>query len=146
MAENLNDFVVQDLFNLNEKNTFAFKYTVTNIAASSTVDGAVLDTMIVPTGHNFVPVAVGVFLNDTVTAGTATVKVIDNGTELVTGPEAVLDTTNTVSDFGYIALPGSRVIVAGQQVNVSITGNGTLAPTGTADAVVHLYGYFEQVV
>jgi hypothetical protein len=141
----LNEFNPDNLFNNAEKNVFSHQFTVTNIAASSTVDGAALESIIVQAGHVLVPVGLGILTNDPVTAGTATAKVIDDGTEVTNGPEAVLDTTNDTSNTGQVSVPGEVQIAEGSVVNVSVTGDAGLLPTGTADVAITLYYYLEPV-
>lgn len=124
----------------------AFQFAIANVGAGATpVDGTLMGAgikggPIVPTGYKFVPVFIDVETNDARTAGTSTIKVTADGTELVGGPEALIDGTNTLKDTG-LASSDADSVAAGEEIGVSATGSGTFAPT-TADADVVLYGYF----
>jgi hypothetical protein len=124
----------------------SFQFTIANVGAGATpVDGILAGSNgkggpIVPTGYKFVPVFIDVETNDARTAGTSTIKATADGTELVGGPEALIDGTNTTKDTGSITGDPDSV-AAGEEIGVSATGSGTFAPT-TADADVILYGYF----
>ena len=118
-------------------------FTITNCAQSSTVDGvlagvAATNGLKVPTGYAFHAIFIDAESNAARTAGSNTVKVIKDGTELSSGPEATLDGTNTTRDDG-VAVVGDDPVAAGEEVGVSATGDGTWAP-GTADFDVILTG------
>lgn len=97
---------------------------------------------VVPAGYKFIPVALCIASNADLTAGTATGKVIDNGTELVNGPEAGLaDTVQRATDLSN---PGSGAsVAAGHVVGVSITTDAAYAPV-TADLDAILVGYLVE--
>jgi hypothetical protein len=124
----------------------SFQFTIANIDAGTTpVDGILAggngkNGPIVPTGYKFSPVFIDAEINAARTAGTSTIKVTDNGTEIVSGPEALIDDTNTLADTGVVSGDPQK-IAAAHEIGVSATGNGSFAPT-TADADVILYGYF----
>lgn len=124
----------------------AFQFVIANVGAGATpVDGTLTGAYvkggpIVPTGYKFVPVFIDVETNDARTAGTSTIKVTADGTELVGGPEALIDDTDTLADTG-LATGDADSVAAGEEIGVSATGDGSFAPT-TADADVVLYGYF----
>jgi hypothetical protein len=120
-------------------------FTIANVGAGTTpVDGKLMGAdakngFIVPTGYKFVPVYLDAEINDARTAGTSTIKVTADGTELVGGPEALIDDTDTLADTGIVqGMPDS--VAAGEEVGVSATGDGSFAPT-TADADVIVVGY-----
>ena len=118
-------------------------FTITNVIQSGTVDGvlagaAATNGMNVPTGYAFHPVFVEVESNAARTAGSATVKVTKDGTELDNGPEATLDATNTTKHNG-VKNVGADPVAAGEEAGVSGTGDGTWAPA-TADFDVILVG------
>jgi hypothetical protein len=112
-----------------------------NIAANGITDLTFVSGGVgfkVPTGYAFHPVLLHAETNADITAGTGTFKVIDNGTELVNGPSAVLsDLVQAASD---VERYGVEPIAAGHVVGVSITTTAAYAPeTGDVDAV--LVGY-----
>lgn len=126
-----------------------FQFTIANVSAGTApVDGILAggngcNGPLVPAGYKFVPVFIDAEVNDARTAGSTTIKVTADGTELVGGPEALIDSTNTLRDTGSVTgAPDS--IAAGEEIGVSATGNGSFAPT-TADADVIVYGYFMPV-
>jgi hypothetical protein len=126
-------------------NLVVLQFTIANVGAGATpVDGVLVGGFkggpIVPTGMKFVPVFIDAEINDARTAGTSTIKVTGGAVELVGGPEALIDDTNTLADTGGVTgTPAS--VAAGVEVGVSATGSGTFAPT-TADADVLVYGYY----
>lgn len=123
----------------------SYVFTITDVGAAGPTDGILAGGNgkggpVVPTGYKFVPVFIDAEYNAARTGGTSTVKVTDNGTELVSGPEALIDTTNTLTDTGSVTgAPAS--VAAGHEISVSATGAGTFAPA-TADATVVLHGYY----
>jgi len=128
----------------------AFLFVIANVGAGTTpVDGKLTGAgikggPIVPAGYKFVPVFIDVETNDARTAGTSTIKVTADGTELVGGPEAVIAAApSTLVDTG-MATGDADSVAAGEEIGVSATGDGSFAPT-TADADVVLYGYFLPV-
>lgn len=94
---------------------------------------------VVPAGYKFVPVALCVASNADLTAGTIRGKVIDNGTELVNGPEAAL--ADTVQRTTGVVDPSKLDgIAAGHVVGVSVTTDAAYLPV-TADYDAVLVGY-----
>jgi hypothetical protein len=125
------------------------RFSITNVGAGATpVDGVPTGAQSsgatgypVPSGYKFVPVYLHTVYNAARSAGTSTVKITDNGTELVGGPEALIDSTNTLTDDGSVnGDPAS--VPAGHTIGCSATGSGTFAPT-TADADVVALGYYK---
>lgn len=120
------------------------QYIITNVGAGTTpVDGTLAsgqggNGFFVPTGYVFHPLLLSAEYNDARTAGSSVVKVTYNGTELTNGPEATIDATDTAQDEG-VQRVGVDAAVAGEEVSVSATGDGSFAPT-TADADVILVG------
>lgn len=132
-----NELTYEHGFNL------TLQYEITDCAASSTTDGKLMGAtarngFVVPTGYKFHAIWIDVESNEARTAGTLTVKVTSDGTELATGPEAVLDATNTTAHAG-VKWIGAQPIAAGKEVGVSATGDGSWAPA-TADVGVILGG------
>lgn len=129
-------------------NTFpiTLTFTVTDVIQAGPVDGvlagvAATNGFVVPTGYKFVPVYIDAESNAARTAGLATVVVTADGTELVNGPEAVIDDTNTLRHQGTLALPGAPdSVAAGEEVGVSADGDASWTPE-TADFDVILCGY-----
>lgn len=122
----------------------AFQFTISNVAQGAVTDGVLAGGNgkggpVVPTGYKFIPVFIDVESNDACTAGVATIKVTTGGTELANGPEATLNTTDTLTDTGLSTTKDS--VAAGAEVGVSATGDGSWAPA-TADLDVVLYGFF----
>jgi hypothetical protein len=123
----------------------AYVFTITDVGAAGPTDGILAGGNgkggpVVPTGYKFVPVFIDAEYNAARTGGTSTVKVTAAGTELVGGPEALIDATNTTNDTGSITgAPDS--VAAGEEIGVSATGAGTFAPA-TADATVIVHGYY----
>lgn len=118
------------------------QFVITDVNAGATTDGTLAGGntagWIVPAGYTFHALAVSVYSNAARTAGTATVKVTDDGTELVSGPEAVLNASNTTKASG-VSRPLRQGIAAGSVVGVSATGDASWAPT-TADFDVVVLG------
>jgi hypothetical protein len=116
-------------------------FSIVNAAASSTVDGTLAQGtagFVVPTGYEFHALALSSYINDSITAGLLTIKVTDDGTELVNGPEIAM---TSAADFGAgVKQLGAQPIAAGSVVGVSGTGDASLAPDGTADLDVVLLG------
>lgn len=96
-----------------------------------------LSGFIVPTGYKFHPLHLSVVSNADLTGGTATAKVTDNDTELVNGPAPVL--SDLVQQASAVARVGIEPIAAAHKVGISITTDGSYAPT-TADLDAHLIG------
>ena len=121
------------------------QFEAANPAANATTDfllGQGGTGFVVPAGYKFIPVSLCIVSNVDLTAGTATGKVIDNGTELVNGPEpALADTVQRATDNSN---PGSGAeVAAGHVVGVSVTTNAAYAPV-TADLDAILVGYLVQ--
>lgn len=124
---------------------------ISNVGAGATpVDGSLAGAVaaktgwVVPAGYIFHPMYIDVLSNDARTAGSNTIKVTGDGTEIGAGPDATLDATNTTADRGVATL-GASPMAAGVIVGVSSTGDGSFAPT-TADADVILSGVLTPVV
>ena len=126
---------------------FSYTFTITNVGAGTTpVDGVMaggngLGGPTVATGWRFYPVHVTAEYNDARTAGDSTVKVTADGTELVNGPEALIDATNTTNDDGSANF--GPFVDSGEEISVSATGDGSYAPT-TGDATVVVEGFYAQ--
>lgn len=122
--------------------SISLQFELANPAANGTADlalGQGNSGFVVPTGYKFIPVLLCGASNADLTAGTATFKVIDNGTELTNGPEAVL--SDTVQRASGLKDPGVGAgIVADHVVGVSVTTNAAYAPV-TADVDAVLVGY-----
>lgn len=113
-------------------------FAIANPAATATTDltfaqgGAGFK---VPTGYAFHPLCLHGESNADLTAGTATFKAIDNGTELGNGPEAAL--SDTVQAAVGVQRVGVNPIAAGHIVGVSVTTSAAYAPvTADLDAVL----------
>jgi hypothetical protein len=91
---------------------------------------------LVPTGYKFHALHLSGSASAAIdTGGTATLKVIDDGTELVSGPEPVLSNTNQRNQA--VKASGVQPIAAGSVLSVSVTTNGTYGPvTLDIDAVL----------
>lgn len=105
----------------------------TNLTAAQ----ANLSGFVVPTGYKFHPLLLSGGSNADLTAGTATFKVTDNDTELSNGPTAAL--SDTVQRASGVQRAHVEPITAGHEVGVSITTDGSYAPT-TADLDAVLVG------
>lgn|SRR5574341_357465 len=118
-------------------------FEITDVGAAGPTDGVLSGGtkagLVVPADYKFQAVYVDAKYNAARTGGTSTVKVTDDGTEIVGGPEAVIDATNTTAHQGKISGDPQKV-AAGHIVGVSATGVGTFAPA-TADAAVVVIGY-----
>lgn len=122
--------------------SMSLQFSIPNAGAGATTDlafGQGGTGFVVPVGLKFIPVVLCGTSNADLTAGTATFKVIDNGTELTNGPEAGL--ADTVQSASGVKSPGVGAgIVAGHVVGVSVTTNAGYLPT-TADLDAVLIGY-----
>lgn len=96
-----------------------------------------LSGFIVPTGYKFHALYLSGVSNADLTAGTATFKVTDNDTELVNGPAPAL--SDTVQQAAAVTRIGTEPIAAGHKVGISVTTDGSYAPT-TADLDAVLIG------
>lgn len=115
-------------------------FFVANPSANTTTDLAFTQGgtgFVVPTGYKFHPLIISGSSNADLTDGTATFKVIDNGTELSNGPTAVL--SDTVQRASGVQRPHVEAIGAGRVVGVSVTTTAAYAPT-TADLDAILVG------
>jgi len=93
---------------------------------------------VVPTGYEFHPVLLSVSSNADLTAGTATFKVVDNGTELTNSVDVEL--SDTVQKAADLIRAGVQPIAAGHVVGVSVTTDAAYLPV-TADVDAILVGY-----
>ncbi len=91
---------------------------------------------LVPTGYKFHALHVSAAMSAAIdTGGTATVKVIDDGTELVAGPAPILSNTNQRNQATKAL--GAQPIAAGSVLSLSVTTNGTYGPeTLDLDAIL----------
>lgn len=96
---------------------------------------------IVPAGYKFHAVCLSLTFTGTLDAGaTVAGKVIDNGTELTSGPVASI--SQAASDTGAVgvARAGAQPIAAGHVVGVSLTTNASYSTTSTIDWDATLVG------
>lgn len=92
---------------------------------------------LVPAGYAFHPIYLSDDSNADLTAGTATAKVRDNGTEIANGPEPQL--ADTVQRAAALCRVGACPIAAGHFVTVSLTTTAGYLPV-TADHTARLIG------
>jgi hypothetical protein len=90
---------------------------------------------VVPTGYSFHPLCLSASSNADLTAGTATFKVTDNGTELVGSVDVEL--SDTVQKAADVIRVGVEPIAAGHVVGVSVTCTAAYLPvTADVDAIL----------
>jgi hypothetical protein len=123
---------------LSQHPPISLAFSFLNPAQGATADGVFFSGgagFVVPAGYKFHPIILHGESNADLTAGIATFKVTDDGTELVNGPEAGL--ADTVQAAVGVKEVGSQPIAAAAVVGVSITTDGSYAPaTADLDAVL----------
>jgi hypothetical protein len=118
-------------------------FALANPGASATTDLALAQGgtgFVVPTGYEFHAMCLCGMSNADLTGGTAIFKVIDNGTEQTNGPTATL--SDTVQRASGVQRAQVEPIAAGHVVGVSVTTDGSYAPT-TADLDAVLIGILQ---
>jgi hypothetical protein len=97
---------------------------------------------IVPTGYKFHPVMLSLTFVGTLDAdATVVARVIDNGTELATGPVATINQAESDTHDTGVARVGAQPIAAGHVVGVSLTTDADYDTTSTIDWDAILVGY-----
>ena len=118
------------------------EFQITNLAQNTTTDAALAngnDGFRVPTGYKFHPTLIMTHHSESRTAGTATAKVTDDGTELTNGPEAAINATTTDHNTG-VQRPGVEPIAAGAIVGASVTATSDYTPTGSSEVDIVVSG------
>jgi hypothetical protein len=127
------------------------RFTIADVVANAITDGIPPGAQTggatgypVPSGYRFIPVYLQAVINDACTAGSCTVAVTDSGTELTGGPEAVINTTDTLNDSGSVSGDPDSV-PAGHLIGISANANSAFLPDGSADIDAFVLGYYKPV-